>query len=473
MPDGGKVGGEKISAALACMPSLSIMLIESFSFRSMPVRCRVHLPVQLCSWFHPVSPRSRLGSLSHVSRPIAMSLQSVLEAEGLQANIIKGAVDAGWSVSAFKHVVDTSAELEQALPDIFGEVELSRLQKSQIRAAWAGLWSSSAPSAASTSPATTSDPSSWVESFAPKLTSAKLLEMKQQFTKDYTSEILSPNTMPSLRLISLAAHQESKKEYRWIPWKHRLTEERAADLQISRPQKQPRLEALGISSLLLDDPPTIEVNDHGMGISGVQRLLAVHDVALAMVGSAHLARLKAYSNKFVHLLSQRYDPSSGLRAPGILEAQQADCKLWQQIFSLVSDKGWKLNDALYEFTEIRGEMASLLQARAKPVQIARWPDKGNKGKGLGKFLVDAWKGNPGGSKGKAEGKDKGPGASGSWVKDVVINGETKQLCMQWQSGKCSRGANCAFIHACAFPKGDGTACMSKSHNAISHANTAH
>ena len=124
------------------MPSLSIMLIESFSFRSMPVRCHVHLPVQLCSWFHPVSPRSRLGSHSHVSRPTAMSLQSVLEAEGLQANIIKRAVDAGWSVSAFKHVVDTSAELEQALPDIFGEVELSRLQKSQIRAAWAGLWSS-------------------------------------------------------------------------------------------------------------------------------------------------------------------------------------------------------------------------------------------------------------------------------------------------------------------------------------------
>ncbi|CAE7502868.1 unnamed protein product [Symbiodinium necroappetens] len=238
-------------------------------------------------------------------------------------------------------------------------------------------WSSSAPSAASTSPATTSDPSSWVESFAPKLTSAKLLEMKQQFTKDYTSEILSPNTMPSLRLISLAAHQESKKEYRWIPWKHRLTEERAADLQISR-------------------------------VSGVQRLLAVHDVALAMVGSAHLARLKAYSNKFVHLLSQRYDPSSGLRAPGILEAQQADCKLWQQIFALVSDKGGKLNGALYDFTEIRGEMASLLQARAKPLQISRWPDKGNKGKGLGKFLVDAWKGKPGASKGKSEGKDKGP-----------------------------------------------------------------
>ena len=126
-------------------------------------------------------------------------------------------------------------------------------------------------------------------------------------------------------------------------------------------------------------------------------------------------------------------------------------------------------------------MASLLQARAKPLQIPRWSDKGNKGKGLGKFLVDAWKGNPGASKGKSEGKDKGPskgkgaskGASGSWVKDVVINGETKQLCMQWQSGKCSRGANCAFIHACAFPKGDGTACMSKSHNAISHANTAH
>ncbi|CAE7771724.1 unnamed protein product [Symbiodinium sp. CCMP2592] len=274
--------------------------------------------------------------------------------------------------------------------------------------------------------------------------------------------------MPSLRLVSLAAHQESKKDYKWIPWKHRMSEEKAAELQLSRPAKQPRLEALGISSLLLDEPPTLEVGDSFMGVSAVQRILAIHDVALAMVGSCHLARLKAYSSKFMHLLSQRHEASSGLRAPTMLEAQQADCKLWQGIYALVLEKDWQLNDAIFEYTEIRGDMSNLLQARARPPPPPRFIEKGIKGKGLGRFMSEHWKGYSLDGQGKSSGKDKGSkgkpsgkGGAGAWVKHVQVNGETKQLCMQWQSGKCSRGASCAFLHNCAYPKGDGSACMSK------------
>ncbi|CAE7208019.1 unnamed protein product [Symbiodinium sp. CCMP2456] len=263
--------------------------------------------------------------------------------------------------------------------------------------------------------------------------------MKKQLLANYTSEILSPNTMPSLRLISLAAHQDSKGEFRWIPRKMRMTEERAADLQIARPQKLPRLEALGLSSLILDEPPALEVGDHNMGISGVQRLLAVHDIALAVVGSAHLARLKAYSNKFIQLLTQRYDSSSGLRPPSTLEAQQADCKLWQRIYALVSDKGWKLNDATYEYTEIRGEMASLLQARAKPAQVQRIIDKGPKGKGLGKSLVEAWRGSQSWKgPGKGPGKDKGDkGGKGKSPSKGFIKGFSYFFCAFIYSDFCS------------------------------------
>ena len=45
--------------------------------------------------------------------------------------------------------------------------------------------------------------------------------------------------------------------------------------------------------------------------------------------------------------------------------------------------------------------------------------------------------------------------------------------MLWQSGKCIRGANCAVIHASAFPISDGTVCMSKSHNSMNHVNTSY
>ena len=72
---------------------------------------------------------------------------------------------------------------------------------------------------------------------------------------------------------------------------------------LSRPGKQLRLKMLDISSLLIDDPPTLEVSDDNLGINGVQRILAVHDLALAMVGSAHLVCLKRYSSKFLQLLS--------------------------------------------------------------------------------------------------------------------------------------------------------------------------
>ena len=128
--------------------------------------------------------------------------------------------------------------------------------------------------------------------------------------------------------------------------------------------------------------------------------------ALAMVGSAHLARLKSYSSKFLQLLTQRYEPASGLRPPSILEAQQADCKLWQSIYSLVQDKDWKLNDAIFEITEVRGDMASLLQARPKPLQHPRPSDKGGKGKVLGRFMSESWKGGFS-EKGKGQGKDRG------------------------------------------------------------------
>ena len=96
----------------------------------------------------------------------------------------------------------------------------------------------------------------------------------------------------------------------------------------------------------------------------VRNILAVHDTALALVGTAHLARLKGYSCKFMQLLTQRYDAESGLRSPSVLEAQHADRQLWQSIYALV-EKGSSVNDAIYEFAEIRSDMTALLQPKAR------------------------------------------------------------------------------------------------------------
>ena len=48
----------------------------------------------------------------------------------------------------------------------------------------------------------------------------------------------------------------------------------------------------------------------------------------------------------------------------------------------------------------------------------------------------------------------------TWVSDIQINGEWKSLCLRYQSGKCNF-RDCRFVHACAHPKPDGTACGGK------------
>eukprot|EP00439_Symbiodinium_sp_Y106_P082601 s352_g22.t1 len=79
-------------------------------------------------------------------------------------------------------------------------------------------------------------------------------------------------------------------------------------ISMVKPAKRARIETLQLSDLLLDEPPQIDINDATMGISMVRRLLEVHDNALALAGTAHLARLKAYSSKFLGLVSQRNQP---------------------------------------------------------------------------------------------------------------------------------------------------------------------
>ena len=143
----------------------------------------------------------------------AMSLSELLQSEGLSEALVKVAIDAGWSINTFKHAADSSAELEKVLPEIFGSSELTRLQGAQIRAAWSSLGSQTAQPTASSQPHP-ADQGSWVESLAPKITSAKLAELKKKFLASYTSELRTPSTMPSLRLISLAAHQEAKQDFR-------------------------------------------------------------------------------------------------------------------------------------------------------------------------------------------------------------------------------------------------------------------
>ena len=407
-------------------------------------------------------------------QPVLSDLGKKLREHQVPLDICASLDSDGWSISSFRSVVASLEKFDEVLGELLPDCELTLLQKSQLRAAWRALQGCDAaePSASvkSSVPALGA-PGSWSETFAPRLDASKVSTLKKAFLKNYPSEILTSSTCPSLRLLSTAVHQEARKDLRWIPWKFRMTQLASDEAVMNRPSKQARLETLQLTSLLMDDPPTMEIGNSNMGIPTIQRIMSVHDVALAMSGTAHLARLKHYTTKFLGFLQGRLDPDCGLRVPTVLEAQQADRILWTNIFALVLEKDWSVDDAIYEYSEIRAEMATLLQPRAKAPMLPKALSL--KGKGSGKPYVPPSPGKPSGrgkgGKPSTKGKGQGPG----WIKNVTVNGASKQLCMRWQSGKCLAGSSCPFIHACAFPKPDGSACMAKDHNAISHQATPH
>ena len=94
-------------------------------------------------------------------------------------------------------------------------------------------------------------------------------------------------------------------------------------------------ETLSLHSMILDDPPTIEIANGGLGLHTLRSLFETYSIAMAMVGVAHLASLKDYYLRFLSFMSTRLDAESGLRNPSILEAQSAD----KTLMGVVCDPG--------------------------------------------------------------------------------------------------------------------------------------
>ena len=141
---------------------------------------------------------------------------------GVQDTFIDKLKADGWTMELFALCPTCQDEFKEELPDIFGTTHptTTPLQRSALMLAWHRCRQcmdqpkepppAGPPSV--TEPATPA--SSWSETCPPKLTSDVVLAMKQKFKQHYPTEILLPETMPSLRLLSLMHHQKSKKEFR-------------------------------------------------------------------------------------------------------------------------------------------------------------------------------------------------------------------------------------------------------------------
>ena len=148
-----------------------------------------------------------------------------------------------------------------------------------------------------------------------------------------------------------------------------------------------------------------------------------------------------------------YEPAAGLRAPNGAEAMAADQKLWQSIARLFNREGWSMDNAIHEVSVARADMQqALLMPRPLPPS---WMMCGEVAGGV-------------------VSRSGSPERSRSRVGVVVLvlkNGERRQLCGDFQFGKCTR-AHCKFDHLCAIMPSAGKPCLA-AHCAEDHRATPH
>ena len=384
----------------------------------------------------------------------------------MDPSLASAIVSDGWTIQSYREVAASSTDFSDSLfEELCPNVTLTLLQKASLKGAWRSLQGQQVnqptQGALSASGLAASSEGSWSESFPPKLNSSTVASLKQQFIANFPSEVLTPETQPSARLLALAHQLHVKREYRWLPWKFRMSVSRAEEVSLSRASKAPRLENVQLHQLLIDEVPSLEISNQNLGLNAVNRMFDIHNYAWAMVKACHLHRLRAYTLKFMSFLSVRLDAESGLRAPTIMEAQHADKHIWHLIAEMCESPDWSLDEAFLEFTQNRGDLAALLQPRPKLARPLPQPTT-SQSKGGGK---------PNKGTGKGTKNQKGGKTSIRWVSEIWRGSQKKTLCMRYQMGKCSN-KDCRYEHVCGYPKSDGSACGG-AHPASEHDKTPH
>ena len=176
--------------------------------------------------------------------------------------------------------------------------------------------------------------------------------------------------------------------------------------------------------------PSRDIHEGPASYSLISQLLTLAANAIALCQGAHLGSLKLYNKKFLRLCFTKYEASSNLRDPTVMEAQAADKRCWELISDLVNQHSWKLDDALHELSEVRSDMSSLLAPRPfinkklletqdtwRPrltglTRGGKGAGKGGKGRGNQHDKPDRMERGGKGGKGK-EGKP--PSAPGKWL----------------------------------------------------------
>ena len=206
-----------------------------------------------------------------------MPLSEILVAANVPPQQVDHLVNEGWTTEHFALCASSLEEFDTVISEVL-EVPLSHLHKSALRLAWRNCQPSAPTATSDTQPLSGGVEStgqvaagSWSETFAPKLTTSNVSSLKATFKRNYPAEVLLPENAPSLRLLSMVVHQKQKSDYHF-PWKFRLTALKSDEITAAKPQKVARAEGLHLHSILMDEPPAMEVANGAMGLHAIRNL---------------------------------------------------------------------------------------------------------------------------------------------------------------------------------------------------------
>ena len=134
-------------------------------------------------------------------------LEGILSEAGVDPSISAHLLGAGWTRQSFAVCALSLSDLDNHWDELLGgSSELSLQQKACIRVARQTCQQAANPPQVAVPSGSSQAPSSvsggWSETFAPKISSAAIASLKPQFLKDYPSEVITGDTMPSTRLSS-------------------------------------------------------------------------------------------------------------------------------------------------------------------------------------------------------------------------------------------------------------------------------
>ena len=180
----------------------------------------------------------------------------------------------------------------------------------------------------------------WAEHLPPKLSPEVVQDLVDKFQKNYPGELLGPDSMPSIRLLSMVYDMTKSKHFKWIPWQLRLSARQYQEAMEARSHKVPRPKHSYSRMHSLTKPQKSAWRAEHSRLAGCNKCSAMHWPCAKPCTCHWISKLPACASR----------------------SQTPHCPCAQ---SRPLHRKWSMDDAFHKLTHGRMEIHSLLMLRPK------------------------------------------------------------------------------------------------------------